>query len=121
MDVPARRGLPVNGGQQEFGRGAADFFQFHVDTGERRLAGERHDVPVVEADERDIVRHAAAGRRSSEIAKRVDICATAIHHGTTGDSLNELDLSYTPPLASPGDAVQLAAQAWVRGQASNVS
>ena len=32
----------------------------------------------------------------------------------TVDSLNELDLSYTPPLGSPWDATQMAAQAWVR-------
>ena len=32
----------------------------------------------------------------------------------TVDGLSELDLSYTPPLGSPWDAVQMAAQAWVR-------
>ena len=32
----------------------------------------------------------------------------------TVDSLSELDLSYTPPLGSPWDATQMAAQAWVR-------
>ena len=29
----------------------------------------------------------------------------------TVDALNELDLSYTPPLGSPWDAVQMAARA----------
>lgn len=29
-------------------------------------------------------------------------------------ALNDLDLSYTPPRGSPWDAVQMAAQAWVR-------
>ena len=28
--------------------------------------------------------------------------------------ITELDLSYTPPLGSPWDAVQMATQAWVR-------
>ena len=28
--------------------------------------------------------------------------------------MSELDLSYTPPLGSPWDAVQMGAQAWVR-------
>jgi hypothetical protein len=28
--------------------------------------------------------------------------------------VSDLDLSYTPPLGSPWDAVQMAAQAWVR-------
>ena len=32
----------------------------------------------------------------------------------TVDALADLDLSYTPPLGSPWDAVQLAGQAWVR-------
>lgn len=54
------------------------------------------------------------GRLGTEIAKRVDIYATAIHHEMTVNGLNDLDLSYTPPLGSPWDAVQMAAQAWVR-------
>jgi hypothetical protein len=32
----------------------------------------------------------------------------------TVEALNDLDLSYTPPLGSPWDAVQMAAQEWVR-------
>jgi NADPH-dependent 2,4-dienoyl-CoA reductase/sulfur reductase-like enzyme len=54
------------------------------------------------------------GHRHAEIAKRIDIAATAIFHGMNVDELNDLDLSYTPPLGSPWDAVQLGAQAWVR-------
>jgi hypothetical protein len=45
---------------------------------------------------------------------QVDIFATAIFHSMTVESLNELDLSYTPPLSSPWDPVQMAAQAWCR-------
>jgi NADPH-dependent 2,4-dienoyl-CoA reductase/sulfur reductase-like enzyme len=54
------------------------------------------------------------GHRNAEIAKRVDIATTAIYHGMTVDAVSDLDLSYTPPLGSPWDAVQMAAQAWVR-------
>jgi hypothetical protein len=54
------------------------------------------------------------GHKDAEIAKRVDIAAAAIYHGMTVDKVSDLDLSYTPPLGSPWDAVQLAAQAWVR-------
>jgi NADPH-dependent 2,4-dienoyl-CoA reductase/sulfur reductase-like enzyme len=54
------------------------------------------------------------GRRGTEVAKRIDTFAAAIHHGMTVEAMSELDLSYTPPLGSPWDAVQLAAQAWVR-------
>jgi NADPH-dependent 2,4-dienoyl-CoA reductase/sulfur reductase-like enzyme len=54
------------------------------------------------------------GSKDAEIAKRVDIAATAIFHGMTVDGLSDLDLSYTPPLGSPWDAVQIGAQAWTR-------
>jgi NADPH-dependent 2,4-dienoyl-CoA reductase/sulfur reductase-like enzyme len=54
------------------------------------------------------------GRLGTEIAKRVDIYATAIYNQMTVTALNDLDLSYTPPLGSPWDAVQMAAQAWVK-------
>jgi hypothetical protein len=32
----------------------------------------------------------------------------------TVDEVSDLDLSYTPPLGSPWDAVQVGAQAWTR-------
>ncbi len=54
------------------------------------------------------------GHRHAEIAKRIDIAATAIYHGMTVDAVSDLDLSYTPPLGSPWDAVQIGAQACVR-------
>jgi NADPH-dependent 2,4-dienoyl-CoA reductase/sulfur reductase-like enzyme len=54
------------------------------------------------------------GHKNAEIAKRVDIAATAIFHGMTVDAVSDLDLSYTPPLGSPWEAVQMGAQAWVR-------
>lgn len=52
------------------------------------------------------------GRLGTEISKRVDIYATALFHNMNVAQLAELDLSYTPPLGSPWDAVQMAAQAW---------
>jgi NADPH-dependent 2,4-dienoyl-CoA reductase/sulfur reductase-like enzyme len=54
------------------------------------------------------------GHRHAEIAKRIDIAATAIFNNMTVDAVSDLDLSYTPPLGSPWDAVQIAAQAWVQ-------
>ena len=54
------------------------------------------------------------GPKGTETAKRVDTYATALFHGMTVDAMSELDLSYTPPLGSPWDAVQMATQAWVR-------
>ena len=54
------------------------------------------------------------GHRHAEVAKRIDIAATAIFHSMTADGIADLDLSYTPPLGSPWDAIQMGAQAWVR-------
>ncbi len=54
------------------------------------------------------------GRLGSEIAKRIDIPATAIFNGMGVDAISDLDLSYTPPLGSPWDALQAGAQAWAR-------
>ena len=54
------------------------------------------------------------GQWHSVISKRVDIFATALYHGMTIEELNDLDLSYTPPLSSPWDPVQMSAQAWAR-------
>jgi NADPH-dependent 2,4-dienoyl-CoA reductase/sulfur reductase-like enzyme len=55
------------------------------------------------------------GHRHAEIAKRIDIAATAIFHSMTVDAVSDLDLSYTPPLGSPWEAIQMGAQAWLRG------
>jgi len=54
------------------------------------------------------------GHRDAEIAKRIDIAATAIFHGMTVDEVGDLDLSYTPPLGSPWEAIQIGTQAWTR-------
>jgi NADPH-dependent 2,4-dienoyl-CoA reductase/sulfur reductase-like enzyme len=52
------------------------------------------------------------GHWKAEVAKRIDIFATALFHAMTVDRLNDLDLSYTPPMGAPWDAVQEAAQQW---------
>lgn len=52
------------------------------------------------------------GHRASEVSKRVDIVATALYHGMAVKALCDLDLSYTPPLSSPWDPVQMAAMEW---------
>jgi NADPH-dependent 2,4-dienoyl-CoA reductase/sulfur reductase-like enzyme len=58
------------------------------------------------------------GALGTETAKRVDVFATALFHEMTVDAMAALDLSYTPPLGSPWDAVQVAAQSWVREHGS---
>lgn len=42
------------------------------------------------------------GHWQSEVAKRIDVFASALHHGMTVEALNDLDVSYTPPLGSLG-------------------
>jgi NADPH-dependent 2,4-dienoyl-CoA reductase/sulfur reductase-like enzyme len=61
------------------------------------------------------------GRLGTETAKRVDTYATAIFAGMTVAGVSDLDLSYTPPLGSPWDAVQVATQAWSRANRQAVT
>ncbi|WP_431948524.1 hypothetical protein [Actinacidiphila sp. bgisy167] len=56
------------------------------------------------------------GHLDSAVHKRVDVFATALFHGMTVDAIEVLDLSYTPPLGSPFDAVQRVTQTWARGR-----
>ncbi len=56
------------------------------------------------------------GRYGAEVSKRIDVFATAIFNDMTVEDLNHLDLSYTPPLGSPWDPIQMAAQAWIHGR-----
>jgi NADPH-dependent 2,4-dienoyl-CoA reductase/sulfur reductase-like enzyme len=52
------------------------------------------------------------GANGTEVSKRIDTVAAAIHNGMNMEALSDLDLSYTPPLSSPWEPVQMAAQAW---------
>lgn len=52
------------------------------------------------------------GTYGAEISKRIDIFASALFNEMTVDQVSDLDLSYTPPLGSPWDPVQMACQAW---------
>ena len=54
------------------------------------------------------------GHRHAEVAKRIDIAATAIFNNMTVQEISDLDLSYTPPLGSPWEAVQMGTQVWER-------
>ena len=54
------------------------------------------------------------GHKDGAVAKRVDIAAAALYAELTVVQVSDLDLAYTPPLGSPWDAVQVAAQAWAR-------
>jgi NADPH-dependent 2,4-dienoyl-CoA reductase/sulfur reductase-like enzyme len=48
----------------------------------------------------------------SEVSKRIDVFASALYQNMQIDALNDLDLTYTPPLGNPWDLVQMSAQAW---------
>lgn len=71
-----------------------------------RLTGDRRNGLLLGAQ--------IIGHYGTEVSKRIDILATAIFHRMNVADLNHLDLSYTPPLSSPWDPVQMAAQAWVK-------
>jgi NADPH-dependent 2,4-dienoyl-CoA reductase/sulfur reductase-like enzyme len=68
---------------------------------------------VGDADSGALLGAQLLGSFGKEVSKRVDSIATALHHRMQIDELNELDLSYTPPLSSPWDPLQIAAQAWM--------
>jgi hypothetical protein len=55
------------------------------------------------------------GHWQAQVAKRIDIFAAALYAGMKVEDVNDLDLSFTPPLSSPWDPVQMAAQAWSLG------
>lgn len=61
------------------------------------------------------------GHWRTQVAKRVDIFATALFAGMKVDEISDLDLSYTPPLSSPWDPIQLAGQAWSSGAPKEVA
>ena len=54
------------------------------------------------------------GYWQAAVAKKIDGFATALHLGMTVDDISDLDLSYTPPLGSPWDAVPPLAQSWAK-------
>ncbi|HEY4866242.1 MAG TPA: hypothetical protein VIK45_12110, partial [Candidatus Dormibacteraeota bacterium] len=51
--------------------------------------------------------------QGTQVAKRIDIFAAAIHCELRVEQLLDLDLSYAPPFAAPWDSVQVAAQEWL--------
>jgi NADPH-dependent 2,4-dienoyl-CoA reductase/sulfur reductase-like enzyme len=80
-----------------------------------------HEVRIRLTGDRETSRLLGAqmlGHVNAQVAKRVDIFATAIFHQMRVENLNDLDLSYTPPLSSPWDPVQQSAQEWMRHQAT---
>jgi NADPH-dependent 2,4-dienoyl-CoA reductase/sulfur reductase-like enzyme len=61
------------------------------------------------------------GHRDTAVAKRVDTYAAALHHHADVADIEDLDLSYTPPLGSPYDAIQIATHQWTLAAAVPVA
>jgi NADPH-dependent 2,4-dienoyl-CoA reductase/sulfur reductase-like enzyme len=61
------------------------------------------------------------GSYGAGVSQRIDVLAAAIHNANTVAELADLDLSYTPPLGSPWDALQQAAHAWQAAAAPPVA
>ncbi|WP_054030467.1 FAD-dependent oxidoreductase [Desulfatitalea tepidiphila] len=74
--------------------------QLHI-----RLTGDRHTGRLLGAQ--------MVGHRNAEVSKRIDIVAAALYNEMRIGALCDLDLSYTPPLSSPWDPVQMAAMQWL--------
>ncbi len=82
-----------------------------------------HEVRIRVTGDRETGRLLGAqmiGHVHAEVAKRIDVFATALFHGMRVEELNDLDLSYTPPVSSPWDPVQMSAQAWTRAQRQKI-
>jgi NADPH-dependent 2,4-dienoyl-CoA reductase/sulfur reductase-like enzyme len=103
QDAAAAGFDPVTVGSVEFDHKAyyPGAHQLHL-----RITGDRQTGRLLGAQ--------LLGDQRAQVAKRIDIPATALFHHMTVDGLSDLDLSYTPPFGSPWDAVQMAAQAWTR-------
>ena len=54
------------------------------------------------------------GPLETQVAKRIDTVAAALYAHLNVRDLNDLDLSYSPPLYSPWDPLQVASQEWLR-------
>lgn len=70
-----------------------------------RLTGDRSTRRILGAQ--------IIGHVSSEVSKRIDVFATAIFSELRIEDLNDIDLSYTPPLSSPYDPIQMSALEWL--------
>ena len=70
-----------------------------------RIVGDRRSGKLLGAQ--------MVGHWQAEVAKRIDILATALHMAVSVRELLDLDLSYTPPLSAPWDPVQAAADRWL--------
>jgi NADPH-dependent 2,4-dienoyl-CoA reductase/sulfur reductase-like enzyme len=78
-----------------------------------------HEIAIRITGERSTGRLLGAqllGHLNTEVPKRIDIVAAALHHDMSIEALNDLDLSYAPPFGSPWDVVQTGAQQWVNAQ-----
>ncbi len=73
-----------------------------------RITGDRNSGRLLGAQ--------IVGDAGAEVAKRIDLYAVAIFAGLNVAQLADLDLSYSPPFASPWDANQQAALAWDAAQ-----
>jgi len=83
-------------------------YYLHAEKMTIRITGDRHTGKLLGAQ--------IIGAYGTEVSKRIDTVAAAIHNGMSVEALSDLDLSYTPPLSSPWDPIQMAAQAWCRSK-----
>ena len=73
-------------------------------------ARELHIRVTADRETKKILGAQMIGAYGTEVSKRIDIFAAALFHSATIDDFTGYDLSYTPPLSSPWDPVQMAVQ-----------
>lgn len=71
-----------------------------------RLTGDLHTGQLLGAQ--------LMGHWQAAVAKRIDIFAMALYQQMSMAEVLNVDLSYTPPLGSPWDAVQMAVEDWIQ-------
>src|SRR5215467_11134468 len=97
---PVRRRV-VNSSEQVLGSGPADILKAHVDAAERWLRAKRHRPPVVEADERYVLRDAAPEHPERRGDASRDLIATAEDGLHVGRSAKQYVRALAAPLLTP--------------------
>jgi hypothetical protein len=77
------------------------------------LSGEISDWRSLAHRTKEEIEQAGIRLQMGRHAKAIEFAAV-LFNDMRVEQLNDFDLSYTPPLSSPWDPVQMAAQAWLR-------
>lgn len=112
--VAARTGLT----SKEARRTGISAVDFSLDTYDHKVyyptAKELHIKVTADSATGMLIGAQMVGEFGTEVSKRLDILQTAIFHKMLVSDFCDYDLSYTPPLSSPWDPVQMAVMGLAR-------